>query len=147
MVKHLASKAPSQRQLRVAEEIRHVLGRMMSQNDLFIDGLKPSLIMITEVQISPDLAYATVFVRGIGDVDTTEQVALLNDHKGPFRYRVGKSIRLRIVPNLIFREDSAFEESDHITAILNHPTVRADIEKYREDEEIDVVSDGDTDEE
>lgn len=140
MVKHLASKAPSQRQLRVAEEIRHVLGRMMSQNDLFIEGLKPSLIMITEVQISPDLAYATVFVRGIGDVDTTEQVALLNEHKGPFRYRVGKSIRLRIVPNLIFREDSAFEESDHITAILNHPTVRADVEKY-ENEEIDDISD------
>lgn len=132
MVKQLASKAPSQRQLRVAEEIRHVLGRMMSQNDLFIEGLKPSSIMITEVQISPDLAYATVFVRGIGDVDTTEQVKLLNAHKGPFRYRVGKSVRLRIVPQLIFREDSAFEESDYITAILNDPRVRADIEKYQD---------------
>jgi ribosome-binding factor A len=101
--------------------------------------------MITEVQISPDLAYATVFVRGIGDVDTTEQVALLNDHKGPFRYRVGKSIRLRIVPNLIFREDSAFEESDHIASILNHPTVRADVEKYR-DENLENDFDEDTQE-
>ena len=39
MAKDFASKEPSQRQLRVAEEIRHVLARMMSQNDLFIDGL------------------------------------------------------------------------------------------------------------
>ena len=70
MAKDFASKEPSQRQLRVAEEIRHVLARMMSQNDLFIDGLKPSYIMITQVKISPDLAYATVFIRGIGDVDT-----------------------------------------------------------------------------
>lgn len=126
------NKAPSQRQLRVAEEIRHVLGRMLVQNDLFIDGLESSLIMVTEVQISPDLAYATVFVRGIGDIDTAEQVRLLNEHKGPFRYQVGRSVRLRIVPTLIFKEDSAFEESDHISALLNNPKVRADVEKYRD---------------
>lgn len=129
------NKAPSQRQLRVAEEIRHVLGRMLVQNDLFIEGLESALLMVTEVQISPDLAYATVFVRGIGTVDTGEQVRLLNEHKGPFRYQVGRQVRLRIVPTLIFREDGAFAESDHITALLNNPKVRADVEKYRDDED------------
>lgn len=140
MVKDISSKAPSQRQLRVAEEIRHVLGRLLVQNDLFIEGLKPDLIMITEVQISPDLVYATAFVRGIGPVDTDEQVRLLNEHKGPFRYKIGKSIRLRVVPSLIFKPDSSFEESDHINAILNSPSVRADVEKYREDDPLDKVS-------
>ncbi|MBQ3034902.1 MAG: ribosome-binding factor A, partial [Alphaproteobacteria bacterium] len=66
------SKAPSQRQLRVAEEIRHVIAKMLSQDELFIDGLKPSFTMITQVTISPDLSYATAFVETIGDTDVDE---------------------------------------------------------------------------
>lgn len=124
------AKAPSQRQLRVAEEIRHVLGRMFSEDSLFIDGLKPAYDMVTEVTISPDLSYATIFIRSIEPVDTAAQVALLNAHKGKFRYRVGKSIRLRIVPDLIFKEDVRFEEAHHMDDILNDPRVRADVDKY-----------------
>lgn len=134
MVQQHGTKAPSQRQLRVSEEIRHVLGRMMAQNDLFIEGLKPSYVMITEVKISPDLTYATVFIRGIGDVDTKAQVDILNAHKGPFRYHLGKQVRLRVVPNLVFKEDNSFDEASHITDLLNNPIVRADIEKYKDDE-------------
>ena len=134
MAKDFASKEPSQRQLRVAEEIRHVLARMMSQNDLFIDGLKPSYIMITQVKISPDLAYASIFVRGIGDVDTAAQVDLLNAHKGPFRKAEGKQVRLRIVPQLTFFQDNSFDEASHIADLLNNPVVKADIEKYKDEE-------------
>lgn len=134
MAKDFAGKAPSQRQLRVAEEIRHVLARMMSQNDLFIEGLKPSYIMITEVKISPDLAYASIFVRGIGDVDTARQVALLNNHKGPFRKVIGKEVRLRIVPQLNFLQDNSFDEASHIADLLNNPIVKADLEKYKDEE-------------
>lgn len=130
---------PSQRQLRVAEEIRHVLGRMLSQDDLFIDGLKSSYIMITEVRISPDLSYATVFVRALSPVNTQEQVDLLNAHKGPFRYRIGKSIRLRIVPELIFKTDMSFDESSHIADLLNSPVVRADVENATLRDESDDI--------
>lgn len=137
-MKKTQNNGPSQRQLRVAEEIRHVLGRMLSQNDLFIDGLKASYLMITEVRISPDLSYASVFVRAVSPVDTQEQVDLLNAHKGPFRYHVGKSIRLRIVPELVFKTDVSFDEASHIADLLNSPTVRADIKNAAEREEIDT---------
>ena len=123
------SKAPSQRQLRVAEEIRHVLAKMLIENNLFIDGLKSSYIMVTEVSISPDLAYATAYIQGIGDIDTDEQIELLNKHKGAFRYKIGKAIRLRIVPDIIFKSDNSFETSQYIEDLLNSPRVRADLEK------------------
>lgn len=130
------SKAPSQRQLRVAEEIRHVLAKMLSQDEVFIDGLKPSFIMITQVTISPDLSYATAFVETIGDaVNLDEQITLLNRHKGVFRYKVGKSIRLRIVPDIIFKSDNRFAASKYINDLLNSPQVRADVEKEIEEEE------------
>ncbi|MBQ8251209.1 MAG: 30S ribosome-binding factor RbfA [Alphaproteobacteria bacterium] len=130
------SKAPSQRQLRVAEEIRHVLAKMLSQDEVFIDGLKPSFVMITQVTISPDLSYATAFVETIGEmVNLDEQIALLNRHKGVFRYKVGKSIRLRIVPDIIFKSDNRFAASKYINDLLNSPQVRADVEKEIEEEE------------
>lgn len=130
------SKAPSQRQLRVAEEIRHVLARMLSQDEVFIEGLKPSFIMVTQVTISPDLSYATAFVETIGDaVSLDEQIALLNRHKGVFRYKIGKSVRLRIVPDIIFKSDNRFAASKYINDLLNSPQVRADVEKEIEEEE------------
>ena len=131
------SKAPSQRQLRVAEEVRHVLGKMLSQEDLFIDGLKSSFIMITQVTISPDLSYATAFVETVGDTNVDEQIALLNKHKGVFRYRIGKSVRLRIVPDIIFKADQRFAVSNHINELLNTPQVRADVEKEISEEDFE----------
>ena len=130
------SKAPSQRQLRVAEEIRHVLGKMLSQDEVFIEGLAPSFIMITQVTISPDLSYATAYVETIGNVNSDEQIVLLNRHKGVFRYRIGKSVRLRIVPDIIFKSDTRFAASQYINDLLNTPQVRADVEKEIDDEEI-----------
>ncbi len=131
------SKAPSQRQLRVAEEIRHVLAKMLSQDEVFIEGLKPSFIMVTQVTISPDLSYATAFVETIGDaVNLDEQITLLNRHKGVFRYKIGKSVRLRIVPDIIFKSDNRFAASKYINDLLNSPQVRADVEKEIEEEEL-----------
>lgn len=128
-------KGPSQRQLRVSEEIRHVLANMLMQDNLFISGLKAPYLMITEVKISPDLSSAIALVRSVGDLDTEEQVALLNKHKGVFRFRIGKEIRLRIVPEIAFKNDDAFEEAAHLTDLLNSPRVRADVEKPREEGE------------
>lgn len=125
-------KEPSQRQLRVAEEIQHVLGRMLIEDNLFITGLKPSYTMITGVKIAPDMSHASVLVRAIPPVDTDEQVALLNENKGKFRYRLGKSVRLRIVPDIIFKSDVRFEETKEMDDLLNNPKVRADVEKYQE---------------
>jgi ribosome-binding factor A len=118
--------------LRVAEEIQHVLGRMLIEDNLSIAGLKPSYTMITGVKIAPDMSHASVLVRAIPPVDTDEQVALLNENKGKFRYRLGKAIRLRIVPDIVFKSDVRFEETKEMDDLLNNPKVRADVEKYQE---------------
>lgn len=125
-------KEPSQRQLRVAEEIQRVLAKMLLEDNLFIEGLKSSYVMISDVKIAPDMSYASVLVRAIPPVDTDEQVALLNEHKGKFRYRIGKSVRLRIVPDIVFKSDVRFEETKEMDELLNNPKVRADVDKYKE---------------
>ena len=133
------SKAPSQRQLRVAEEIKHVLAQMFVRDETFIDGLKTPYLMITEAKISPDFSVATILIRAIGEVDTKEQVALLNAHKGVFRFQLGKKIRLRIVPDIRFFADDSFEEVAHITNLINSEAVQNDVKKYRDDSDEEQV--------
>ena len=117
----------SQRQLRVSESIRRLIGQMLIREDLFVKGLKPRALQITQATISPDLSYASVFVNGIGDIDVNEQIKLLNTHKGLFRYRIGKEIRLRIVPDIVFKKDTSFEVADHIEELLQTPHVKQDL--------------------
>lgn len=127
----MQKKAPSQRQLRVSEEIKKLIAKMLIENNLFIQGLKASYIMLTEVQVAPDFSYTTLFVRAIPPVDTDEQVMLLNDHKGAFRKAIGQNIRLRITPEVRFLPDTRFEQDERIEQILNSPRVKADLDKYK----------------
>ena len=75
----------SVRPLRVSDEIRRVVADVLIRGDLFIENLKPSLIMITEVQISPDLSHAVIFVRAIEPADTQTQVEVLSENKSDRR--------------------------------------------------------------
>ena len=127
----MQKKAPSQRQLRVSEEIKKLIAQLLIKNDLFIKGLKAPYLMITEVQVAPDFSYTTLYVRAMPPVDTDEQVMLLNDHKGAFRKAIGQNIRLRITPEVRFLPDTRFEQDERIEQILNSPRVKADLDKYK----------------
>src|SRR6202042_2253597 len=54
-LKKQARVGPSQRQLRVAEEIRHVLAGLFERRDFRDPELAEALLTVTEARISPDL--------------------------------------------------------------------------------------------
>src|SRR6185437_9429846 len=56
------SKPASQRQLRVGEELRHVLAGLLRPGVLRDPALRDVTVTVTEVQVSPDLRNATAFV-------------------------------------------------------------------------------------
>ena len=70
-------KPPSQRQLRVAEEIRHVLAGVFARGEIRDPDLADVLITVTEVRISPDLKHATAFVTRLGRSDIGEKLPAL----------------------------------------------------------------------
>ena len=78
-----AGKAPTQRQLRVSEEIRHVLSAIFGRGEFRDPDLAAAQITVTEVRISPDLKNATAFVARLAaaPVDATPAEAC--------RYAVG----------------------------------------------------------
>jgi ribosome-binding factor A len=124
---HLSSKGPSQRQLRVAEEIRHLLAGIFMRGELRDPALKGVSVTVTEVRISPDLKHATAYCVPLGGAHVPEVLAALNRSRGFLRGQVGHQMSLRYTPELHFAEDKSFEEAQKIEALLHTEKVRRDL--------------------
>ena len=122
------SRSPSQRQLRVGEQVRHVLVETLAQADFDDPDLAEANVTVTQVQVSPDLKNATVFVIPLGGVKMDETVAALNRAAGYLRGQLGRAVALRFTPRLEFAPDRSFENADRIERILQAPRVRRDLE-------------------
>ena len=121
----------SQRQLRVGEELRHVLAAILMRGDVpWPSGFNaPTSVSVTEVQVSPDLKNATAFVMPLGGEKLEETVKVLNDKVGFYRHLVAKEINLRYVPKLNFKADNSFIYAQKIETILHDPVVAKDLKK------------------
>jgi ribosome-binding factor A len=122
-----ATSAPSQRQLRVGEEIRHALIRIFAEAHWRDPDLAGANITLTEVRIGPDLRNATAFVLPFGGGDAARLVAALNRAAPYLRHELGRAVQLRFLPELKFEADSSFDEAARIRARLGDPTVRRDL--------------------
>ncbi len=120
-------KAPSQRQLRVGEELRHVIANIIERGDIRDPDLAGRAITVTEVRISPDLKNATVFVVPLGGGDCQAILNGLKRAKPFLRHEIARSVDLRAVPNLSFEPDVSFDEASKIDALLRSPQVRRDL--------------------
>jgi ribosome-binding factor A len=107
---------PSQRCLKVGEEIRRLLASVF-QHYFFEDpSLSGGSVTVTEVQMSPDLKHAKVFFLPLGGACQKEMLGALRQEAPKIRHLLGKKIRLRHVPALDFRIDETFDAVD----ALNH---------------------------
>src|ERR1700739_1146232 len=93
---------PSQRQLRVGEELRHALAQLLRPGALRDPALLEANITVTEVQVSPDLRNATAFVMPLGGANAADIIAGLRRGTPYLRSQIAKLVRLRRVPNLSF---------------------------------------------
>ena len=121
------SKAASQRQLRVGEELRHVLAGIIGRTEFQDPRLRGRTITVSEVRISPDLKNATAFVLPLGGAEAKEAVDGLNHAAGFLRGQLGREVSLRYTPRLAFAIDRSFEEAAHIESLLKSPKVRHDV--------------------
>ncbi len=123
------SKAASQRQLRVGEELRHVLASVIGRAEFQDPRLRDAAITVTEVRVSPDLKNATAFVLPLGGTEAKSVVDALNHAAGYLRGLLGRQISLRYTPRLSFAADQSFDAASRIEALLNRPKVRQDLEQ------------------
>lgn len=126
---HHASKAPSQRQLRVAEEIRHLLAQAFTRGEFRDPELAGVNVTVTEVRISPDLKHATAFVARLGRTDIETLLPALKRAAPYLRGQLAHGMRLRVAPEIHFQPDTALDYAMHIDELLHRPDVQRDLKE------------------
>ena len=112
------AKAPTQRQLRVGEELRHAIVRILERGDLHDPVIAGATITVTEVRVSPDLKNATAYVVPLGGVNADPVVAALGKARAFIRHQIAQMVDLRYTPDIKFERDTSFDEASKIDALL-----------------------------
>lgn len=125
--RHSPAKAPSQRQLRAGELVRHALVEIIQREGLREPALQGVSITISEVRVSPDLKKATAYAAPLGGEHQSEVIDALNRVAPYLRGLLGKKIDMKFTPSLTFRSDETFNEAQKIDALLARPDVARDL--------------------
>ncbi len=133
-MKHTKSGAPSQRMLRVAEEIRHALSAVFAREEFRDPDLHGLHVTVTEVRASPDLKHVTAFVSALGKDLTKDQLAGLKRVSPFLRREVAHAVRLKYAPDLHFQPDTALGYAMHINEVMHRPEVQRDLDPTKDDE-------------
>ena len=120
-------RAPSQRQLRVGELVRHAVVELLARGEVMDEEVAAAMITVPEVRMSPDLKNATVYVTPLAGGDPKAAVKALERNKRFIRGQVAHKVDLRYAPDLVFRFDDRFEESARIDSLLRSPEVAQDL--------------------
>lgn len=119
---------PSQRQLRVAEEVRRVLADLFARTEFRDPELLDVRVTVTEVRISPDFRHATAFVCRLGRSDIEAVLPALKRVAPFLRTGLSKTLRLRVVPEIHFQPDTALEHAMEIDTLMRSPDVSRDLD-------------------
>ncbi len=129
-----SARAPSQRQLRVGELIRHELSALFMRGDVIDPVVEKTGVTVLEVTTTPDLKTATAYIRpfqpsGNGDA----LVEALMKHRKFIRGELTPRLQLKYMPEIKFRMDTSIDYASSIDALLANPKVKGDLGRDRED--------------
>lgn len=128
------SQGPSQRQLRVGEQVRHALAEVLTRGEVRDDVIQANVISVSEVRMSPDLKIATAYVAPLGAADNDAVIKALAQNAKFIRGRVSGALRqMKFMPEFRFRLDTSFDNMAKIDRLLRSPEVARDLD--HEDEE------------
>ncbi|MDF2366982.1 30S ribosome-binding factor RbfA [Sneathiella sp.] len=108
----------SKRQLRVGEELRHVIADILSRDLIHDPDVAGSSVTISEVKPSPDMRNATVYVTSLGGVNEEAVIAGLNRTAGVIQGEMGRHLTMKFTPRLVFKKDESFAYGSHIDDLI-----------------------------
>ncbi|MBB3162762.1 30S ribosome-binding factor RbfA [Rhizobium laguerreae] len=123
------SSAPSQRMLRIGEQVRAALTQVLQRGEVRDEIIEATVISISEVRMSPDLKIATAYVTPLGVSDHSIVIQALNRHARFIRGRLGPQLRqMKYMPEVRFRDDTSFDNYKKIDELLRSPEVSRDLD-------------------
>jgi ribosome-binding factor A len=102
---------------RVAEQMKKELGEIIGQK---IKDPRVGFVTVTAVEVTGDLQQATIFISVLGDEEEkADTLAGLAKATGFIRSEIGKRIRLRKTPEILFEFDHSIEYGNRIETLLS----------------------------
>jgi len=92
------------------------------------------LTSVTEVEVSPDLHFARVYMSGLDENETKLKVGELQNVRGRIRHHLGQRIRLRYTPELDFKFDETTMRASRIESLLHEIKVKEEQQEPREED-------------
>jgi ribosome-binding factor A len=108
----------TQRQLRVGEQMRHVLAELLVRGEVHDPGLREASLTISEVRVARDLRRAVVFVIELGGELRPETGAALARATPFLRGEIARRMHLKYAPDLVFEADPSFAEAARIERLI-----------------------------
>ena len=116
----------SHRPQRLAEEIRKIVSEMLVKGDLKDPRFSSGMIGISGVDVTRDGSYTYLYVtcmsysgKSLSEEDKKDIIAAFDHSQGYIRSVIGKAVKVRYVPALVFKFDESFEYGAKMDRILD----------------------------
>lgn len=109
---------------RVAEEMKREIAQILRDE---LKDPRIGFVTITSVEVTGDLRYAKVFVSIYENAEEQKQtLQALNSASGFVRREIGKRIKLRYTPEIIFKFDDSIQHGAKIAELLHKVQAEGD---------------------
>lgn len=109
---------------RLAETLKEEISQLIRVE---LKDPRIGFVTLTSVEVAGDLAHAKVYISVLGTEDEGKiSLEVLNRAAGFVRSEIGKRIRLRHVPAIVFVYDPSIEHGAHIAKLLKDVGVSND---------------------
>ena len=122
----IKSSAKSQRQLKVGEEIRHLIASILLRGSFHDPDLDGVSITVSEVSVSPDFSNARVYIMplggdggGGGGSDRSPVLEALGRVSHEIQHELARQLTIRRTPRLKFVLDSSFDNASRVGALIS----------------------------
>jgi ribosome-binding factor A len=107
----------TRRTQRLALQIQQEISMMLFRS---VKDRRIGLVTITGAELSPDLRHAKVFFSAMGtEKEKHESTEALNHAAGWIRRELGQRIRMKFLPEIVFRVDTSQEYGERIDRLLD----------------------------
>ena len=119
-----SKKTTSRRNDKVAAQLRECFSFALLRGDFPIlpnheeESKLPTTVTITYIDLSPDLRNATVFFTPLGGLKKEETKKFFELQTHYFKDIIAKKMKMRFIPNLLFKLDASLDYSDKIETLL-----------------------------
>lgn len=110
---------------RVNEVLREIIAVELER--ISEDDVRLELVTVTGIDADPDVKHATVFFSSLSNSASTDEVLeALNENRTALQSKIGKNVRFKNTPQLIFKPDTGITEGQKVEEILRSIQKRQD---------------------